>query len=848
MKMYRAALLAGTCCISFVAKAQTTNDTEAPLQDAQTVPAKAQADVSADSGDQIQDIVVTAQKRSESINRVALAITAIDGGQLERLNITKTEDLPKLIPALTVAKSQNNTPIYTLRGVGFQTLNMTASSPVGIYVDEISYTYPYLASNISFDLARVEVLKGPQGTLYGRSTTGGLVNYITAKPKNVQSGSMSFEAGNYGSYAVESYFTGPITNTLSFRLAGRIEISDRGWQRSVTRPYDRLGEKNRKAARGQLLWEPNGGFDALLTVSYWKDNSDTQAPQAILYHPLNPQFGQDAQAVPSVISNRNDARLADWTPASNQPAAGQRRPPYRANGEFYSGTLHLNYRPSDTLTLTSITAYSDAKRNDTTNVDGLAIEAISNQNIGHIKSFSEEFRVAGRGDRFNWLMGGYYSNDDLSEQQITYASQFSVAHQLNALALGLKADPAAVAASFGVPPEQVPNFVALANYNTSPYSLSQIASSGFITQYPLNGRSRSYAAFANADYKILDQLKLTVGGRFTRDELTNSSCAQNYDDHGIIVAIFISTLAVRQPRLFGPNECMTALPSYTGFSGLVNAKLNKNNFSYRATLDWTPSSNILIYASVARGYKSGSYPALPANVSSQLDPATQEKLQAYEGGVKAGMFDRHVQMSLSGYYYDYKDKQFYGRVLDPIFVSLASLSNIPKSQAYGGEAELVWRVTRRLDLRVSGAYLHTKVEEYSGFDDAGVLRNYAGARFPYSPAWSGSAAIGYSQPLSNDLALDATVSANYQSKASSRFAGAAAETAEQRQSDSVYHLKAYAVVDATIGIGNSHWRASIWSRNLFNKYYWISVDSATDTVFRYVGMPRTFGGRLTFNF
>ena len=270
----------------------------------------------------VADIVVTAQRRSQSINSVPLTVTAVSGEQLVEQGVRSADDLVKIVPALTVAKSQNNTPVYTLRGVGFQTQNMTSTSPVGVYVDEVAYAYPYLAGNVAFDLDRVEALKGPQGTLYGRSTTGGVINFITAKPETTPSGSLTFGAGNYGAFGVQGHATGPITGTLSYRVAGDVDLATRGWQHSVTRSGDRLGERNRKAVRGMLQWQPSSAFDTLLTASYWQDLSDTQAPQAIAYTPQVPPFSQAPRAQPSIIAAPSSNRLADWTPFNYRPVPG----------------------------------------------------------------------------------------------------------------------------------------------------------------------------------------------------------------------------------------------------------------------------------------------------------------------------------------------------------------------------------------------------------------------------------------------------------------------------------------------------------------------------------------------
>ena len=145
----------------------------------------------------LEEVTVTAQKREQSAADVPVAISAFSGESLETLGLTDTRDLTALVPGFSVAKSSANTPIYTLRGVGFNTPNVSSTSPVGIYIDEAAFPYSYMSQGLTFDVKRVEVLKGPQGTLYGRNTTGGLVNYITNKPSDQFEARIRLQAGNF---------------------------------------------------------------------------------------------------------------------------------------------------------------------------------------------------------------------------------------------------------------------------------------------------------------------------------------------------------------------------------------------------------------------------------------------------------------------------------------------------------------------------------------------------------------------------------------------------------------------------------------------------------------------------
>jgi outer membrane receptor protein involved in Fe transport len=182
----------------------------------------------------LDEIVVTAEKREESINNVPMAVSAFSGSQLVALGIKNVQDLTEVVPGLTFAQTNFSTPVYTLRGVGFYETSLSAYPDVTVYVDEAALPFPILTTHVGFDLDRVEVLRGPQGILFGQNSTGGAINYVAAKPTS------TFQAGTYVSYGefnafdLQGYVSGPINDTLSARLA--VDLQQGGaYQYSYTR-------------------------------------------------------------------------------------------------------------------------------------------------------------------------------------------------------------------------------------------------------------------------------------------------------------------------------------------------------------------------------------------------------------------------------------------------------------------------------------------------------------------------------------------------------------------------------------------------------------------------------------
>src|SRR5258706_12045354 len=241
--------------------------TLAPAQAlAQTAPER--PGTSADVG----EIIVTAQKREQKLSDVGMAITAVTGEQLAKRGVTDVVGLTKIEPSLQFARSGYGTPVYTLRGVGYFDQSLSATSAVAIYQDEVAYTYPVMTKGALLDLERVEVLRGPQGTLYGQNATGGAVNFIAARPTSIFAAGFDANYGRFNDVDLSGFVSGPLSPTLNARLALRLQEGG-AWQKSNTR-QDTLGDKDNKFGRLLLDWRPTDNFTATLNINGWTDNTE----------------------------------------------------------------------------------------------------------------------------------------------------------------------------------------------------------------------------------------------------------------------------------------------------------------------------------------------------------------------------------------------------------------------------------------------------------------------------------------------------------------------------------------------------------------------------------------------
>jgi iron complex outermembrane receptor protein len=220
-------------------------------------------------------VVVTAQRREQSAQDVGIALSVISGEQLAARGVTNVNQLQYQTPSLEVVPAfGGGQPQFRLRGVGFDDYATNNTPTVGVYVDEVAYPVPAATQGVLYDIDRVEVLRGPQGTLYGRNTTGGAINFITRRPTDQLSAGITAEYGRFDSAKVEGFVSGPISDTLKGRLSA---VTEQGgaWQKNrVT--GEKLGDADRSAVRGQLDWTPTDKVDVLLNAHYGQDKSDGQ--------------------------------------------------------------------------------------------------------------------------------------------------------------------------------------------------------------------------------------------------------------------------------------------------------------------------------------------------------------------------------------------------------------------------------------------------------------------------------------------------------------------------------------------------------------------------------------------
>lgn len=813
---------------------------------AQTAPSP-QKDSAASQAAIIDEVLVTANRREQAVNNVGLTIQAASGQDLVQRGVSNVADLAKLVPGFTFTQSIYSTPVFTLRGIGLYDATFGAAPSVAIYTDQIPRNVPVMSDALDLDVERLEVLKGPQGTLFGQSATGGAINYILGKPTKEFAAGFSTSYERFDRVETSGFVSGPITETLQARLAIK-GVSGGAWQHSLSRPDDENGDQRKLAGRLTLAFEPTDRLRATLTATASRDRSDPLAPQyagttlnlyptqaaatasgnpyarvdAPRYNDLTTptSLGYDASftgrqaTVVGRLSSPNAAKAAGARGLLGTPVSDDAR-----DAEWTAGFLHASdntyyqfagqadFDLTETLTLTYTGAYAKQKLRYNQDLDGTPAQVVDVPLSGQVKSANNEIRLAYNDERFHGLVGAVY--DDLKSSQ--------------------------------------DNLFYLGDYSANADLIS-------VTSNEFDSRSKSYGVFANGEYEIVSRLTLQGGIRYTKTKLDATYCYS--DPTGTGAAVLFGNALNSVPITIGVGQCFPTTGDIllgTAKSTLtpVNQSLDEDNVSFRVGANYKFEQGTLVYATVSQGYKAGIFSAIGASRVNQYTPATQEKVIAYEAGFKAPIAWNGLQFNGSAFYYDYTNKQVRGRVQDTVFGLLEKMLNVPESYVFGLEAEISARPIDGLHVSASGTYLKSKVSgDYSATADGlaiynaeGYRDNFKGSELPYTPKFSGNIDVQYEFPIWSGWNGFAGGTMTYTSKQNTTF-----QTATLKADD--FEIDGYTLLDLRAGVSSQddRWRVSAFGRNVTSKSYVTAVSTFLDTLVRYRGKPAVYGVSLAYRF
>ena len=774
------------------------------------------------------EITVTARKRTERLQDVPLSISSVNGDAVKVQKLNKLQDFAQNIANFNPYTSNPRTSALSIRGVGGINGGSDGSeSGVGLIVDDVFYTYTGFAWGPIYDVAALEVARGPQGTLLGKNTTVGAVIIRTNGPSFTPSTELEASGGNHGELLVRGSSTGALVgDKIAYRLSFYRETNDGFYPNNVPTLDDskrgtvRENNTNRWSVRGQLLFTPTDTISDRLIVDHGRtkeyNNYSGTVVSPFTHYANGTPYRTYAQKIAQLYGIGN----IDYNPYTGE----QTNPsPFQTEVTGISNNLSIDFGG---VTLTSVTAYRNVKlwpRNSQGN-NGLYNYSLGYDNDNSL--YSQEFRLASRPSKiFDWQVGAYGLIDKRrSNDRIIFGKD---------------------AASF---------------YGTTlPASFTQ-AVTPTIHSDVLNGleydqlgkaETHSVAAFGQGTLHILAGLDLTGGVRFTHEVRKGSDTASSF---GGVDALSASDLTLRNTLLrnqFGGYFAVAGKNTNNSVSWLVNP-------SYKITRD------IMIYGSAARGVKSGAINtvAVPVYSGTTIIGYTPvvtkpERSLDFEAGIKSAWFDRKVVINVNLYQNDIHNYQ--GSVTDTssyhdvngAVVTKTYLGNIPHVRLRGIEAETSWQVSPWLQLHAAGAVTSAKYIRYA---DAGapVDLQYAGGpktvdesgqKVSRIPPWSINAGVNLDKAIGqiqgHDVALFGYVNESVLGK--TRFTDAL----------STYDLgqKTFGITNASIGVRRLDDRiaVSIWAKNLFDKKYTFNktLGSTNAAATWSLGDPRTFGGTVS---
>ncbi|MBI1199765.1 MAG: TonB-dependent receptor [Phenylobacterium sp.] len=430
----------------------------------------------------VEELVVTAQKRSERLQDVPIAITALGAKQLKDQHVSNILDLNGLSPSLSIKTDDNAAnPKIFIRGVGLNDFNPNTAAPVAIYVDGVYIGSPLAQMGQFFDLERIEVLRGPQGTLYGRNTTGGAVNVVSRRPTQAFTADASAEYGRFNAIALEGGVGGPLVkDVLAFRVAGAGNWDDGYTLNRLTGHHG--NDQNRWALRGSLLYTPSADLEVLAQAHYAK----SQGSSILAYNrPLFPATaaatGPDGFCAPGFYTSGQCTDAIGYANTSSDLYEGDYHLEGKDRVRTYGGSVSATWKLG-AVDLVSVTGYEHAKRNDLEDTDAGPNDVITADYRARQSAISEELRLqsAGTGPA-KWVLGGYVSRDHL-----TTDSYYDI--------LRLLRDPTPA----------------------NPTG-ADLENSVGVFGWPYKQTNKSYAVFGQVDYSVTDALILTGGLRYSAD-------------------------------------------------------------------------------------------------------------------------------------------------------------------------------------------------------------------------------------------------------------------------------------------------------------------------------------------
>lgn len=747
----------------------------------------------------LEEVVVTAQKREQSLQDVPIAVSALTGQSIAAAEIRDIRSLQLLSPSVNVTQSAAayQTAI-NIRGIGTSGFNPGLEPSVGVFVDGIYRSRTGSSIGDFNNIERVEILRGPQSTLYGKNSSAGVIGYYTKKPEYEMGGVAEISLGNYNSRIASVRVTGPlIEDTLAFSLSANYNQRD-GFIDNPTKDIE-VNDRDRWGVRGQLLWDPSDAVQVRFIADKSEHREKCCAAPSFFNGPTAPVIAALGGTVTSPADPFDRVVNFDSKMQSNMDDQGF--------------SMQIDWAVNDSMEFTSITGYRDFESDTDFDADFTNVELVRSQgNLTQIEAFTQEFRLASTGNqKVDWQVGAFYYDQDLHVEGKVHYGNFTrpFFDILTGGAVSL------VEGALGLP---AGTFFA--------------PGTGMISEI-FDSNSESIAVFGQVDIHMSDAFTLTIGLRYSDEDKTGIGVFNVVDPWAalplelIVGPAFAAALAPTQ--IFPPKSDFNKSRSESEWSGNV-------------ILAWNMNDDMNSYASFSRGYKAGGFnldrAAGDADPTFEFDP---EFIENYEIGLKSRFWDGRAQVNVAAFYQDVQD--FQTTLFDGIRFNLANAGSI---DIYGVEFESQWQLTQNLHWALAVTYLDATYASYTDapcpIADPRSVCDLTGAAKDDAPDWTYTTNMTWDQPIGNNLFAFVRGELYYRGE---RFTAG--------DNDPFSFVGGSTILNASFGFHNADetWEVRFWGRNLSDEEY---PQITFDTVIQagsfsgYPNDPRTYGVTARFWF
>lgn len=747
----------------------------------------------------LESIVVTADKRAESIQSVGSSITALGVEDIDRLNIRDGRDVFDRFPNLSLTSNASEAQAQvSVRGISFQNFSPVTVSPVGMFMDDINLNSQQVFGLFLYDMERIEIVRGPQNTLYGRNTTAGAINFITRAPEIGAgfTGHLGTTYGRFNQFDIDGAIGFDLGETAAMRVSVNSQQRDGIFKNLTTGTNDT--DRNKTGFRAQLLWEPSDGTSILARFHTESLRSDGRRTKSIGLLDPNDYVGRYSDVINGGVGNCPvEVKLGSGCVDSSGFAdTASRRENFSGlpntvdDVDTTGASITANFDLGG-MTLTSISAFESNTYVHSEDSDG-GPEFLFNFFINsEQEQYSQELRLVSDVDApLRWIVGGMYFFEDTNSQI----------------------------------------------YSIFPGDVTDIANTYSIASFSdVDQDDEMATVYGEVEYDIADDLTVIVGGRYIWEE-----------KKGVARVLFGFPNTVDTPGAYDNSDGVTFDEALAGGLNLVvPGEAFKDSFSdyaMKLQLDYQAADDVLLYGKVSRGVKAFQFSTAPVVIRRGFlsPPVDSEKVWSYEAGVKSELFDRTLRVNLSGFYNRYNNQQI------QVFESLggaffAGLVDIDETETYGAELETVWvpAAIDGLTIDLGIGYLETKVLDD---DDRPAL---IGNKLVNAPKFSINGGIvqefDVSAPGLGESVLSLQADGRY---TSSRYFHPS--NAPLLKDDSYFVLNASA--NLTFG-DDGQFTFSIWGKNITSALYFQNmVDLGYGDIQAFVNDPATYGATLKARF